>query len=945
MSRSLKVAPDNIGRVKLALKRCGFATQQTLANDLGIARATVSRFLNGYNVDFGIFEEICRRLGLDWEATAYYGEEDAPTETGQFPNTSDKPSEAEAVSTPHLDEAITSTSPKSKEKFIEAANNWDLERLYAELEVAKREWGVNRRWGLTTVEKLYLRGLLCGHSPDEIATELYKDIGLVRVQLSNGLYRYVEKLLERPKPLENWRDIVIWLAEAGYRLDERFEHKSQNASIGIDALVQEARENIKSFIKNKCSTVKVLKMPRPINSERIYTDLNFLEEMPGRRWIGIDKLQQGFNPDSPNLGPIRQGGISGQLIPGIEAAKLYDKLMVWGKPGSGKTTFLKHLAIQCIENKFQSDLVPIFISLDEFANNPDQSNLLKFIKQIFERYGLTENQITDLLNQGRVLILFDGFDEVKEKEDSNQVLADIRYLLNHFYKNRFVLTCRLAGGTGYGFSEFTEVEIADFDDEQIAQFANKWFAARKQTETAAKFLKETAAKFIKQLQVDKSIKELATNPLLLTMLCLVFEENAEFPKKRFDIYKEAIDIWLIKWDVQRGIERRQIYQRLELRGKRDLLSYIAYNTFEPGDCFFEKEKLEEYITDFLHTLPDAKTDFEALKEDSEKVLKAIEAQHGLLVKRASDIYSFSHIAFHEYFTAREIINSSDIDAAKEALQKLVKHITESRWREVFILVVGALYSAEYLLKLMKNQVDTLVAEDDGLQNFLTWVKDESLKVEISDNKTAIRAFYLDIDIDIDSERQLGYLIDFDCTCRLTYASFLAHALNECEITPEIVDLARKFDLSCVGDYTLEPTIAITVVRVFAINDLERDFGSRLKPEMKEKLQKLKEQMPNLNGDMESLLDWLKTHGKAWNKQVKDLIVDPYPINCHYPNLSEAQKELLKQYYNANRLLVECMNIANMSPEVRKEIKDSLLLYLDDAANFVGERLVEVDPPR
>jgi len=771
MSRSLRVAPDNIKRVKLALKRNGFPSQQTLANELGIARGTVNNFLNGKNVDFATFEAVCNRLGLDWGAIA------------------DK------------------------------------------------------------------------------------------------------------------------------------EHSSDS---DIDALVKEAREKIERLILSKCSTVKVLKMPKPIKLERIYIDLNVLEEIPGRLPKRIDTLRENFNSDSRNLGHTRSGGLSEQLIPGIEAAEHYDKLIVWGKPGAGKTTFLKHLAIQCIKKQFQPNLVPIFISIEEFVKTPERPNLLVFIKQIFTRHKVTEDQITKLLNEGRVLILLDGFDEVKEKEDSHRVLADIRYLSSQFDKNRFVLACRI-GGANYGFNGFTEVEIADFDKNQIAQFAHQWFQAiRENTKPASNKKTETPAKFLKQLKIDRSIEELATNPLLLTMLCLAFEENAEFPKKRFDLYKEAIDILLIKWDGERDIERPQVYQKLELRGKRDLLSHIAYKTFEQNEYFFEKEDLEQDIADFLRTLPDAKTDLKDLEEDSEKVLKAIESQHGLLVERARDIYSFSHLTFQEYFTAREIINSSDPQVTIKAWEKLVQHITESRWREVFILAVGALKSAKYALKLMKKQVDTIVAEDEGLQNFLTWVKDESLKVEISDNKTAIRAFYLDIDIDIDSERQLGYLIDFDCTCRLTYASFLAHALNECEITPEIVDLARKFDLSCVGDYALEPTIAITVVRVFAIDDLEREFGSRLGPEMKEKLQKLKEQMPNLNGDMESLLDWSKTHGKAWNKQVKDLIVDPHKFNCHYPN-NEPQKEIMNHYYNANRLLLECMNIANMTPEVRKEIKDNLLL--------------------
>ncbi|MFB2876615.1 MULTISPECIES: NACHT domain-containing protein [Floridanema] len=56
-----------------------------------------------------------------------------------------------------------------------------------------------------------------------------------------------------------------------------------------------------------------------------------------------------------------------ERVPGLKAVERYPKLMVLGKPGSGKTTFLKYLAIQCIYGENFTNLVPIFITLREFA--------------------------------------------------------------------------------------------------------------------------------------------------------------------------------------------------------------------------------------------------------------------------------------------------------------------------------------------------------------------------------------------------------------------------------------------------------------------------------------------------------------------------------------------------------------------------------------------------
>ena len=68
MSRSVKIHPDNKPTVLLALERQGFLTQGDLAAHLGIARSTVSNFVNSKAVSISKFEEICETLELDKRA-------------------------------------------------------------------------------------------------------------------------------------------------------------------------------------------------------------------------------------------------------------------------------------------------------------------------------------------------------------------------------------------------------------------------------------------------------------------------------------------------------------------------------------------------------------------------------------------------------------------------------------------------------------------------------------------------------------------------------------------------------------------------------------------------------------------------------------------------------------------------------------------------------------
>jgi hypothetical protein len=95
--------------------------------------------------------------------------------------------------------------PPADEQFTQAANHWDLETLYTDLASAKGK-------RLTPVEKLHLRGLLCGCSPGEMAEKLGKDVKGVESDLCASVYKYVKSLLGKGnEKIGNWRNIAEWL--------------------------------------------------------------------------------------------------------------------------------------------------------------------------------------------------------------------------------------------------------------------------------------------------------------------------------------------------------------------------------------------------------------------------------------------------------------------------------------------------------------------------------------------------------------------------------------------------------------------------------------------------------------------------------------------------------------------------------------------------------------
>ncbi|MBD2116119.1 MULTISPECIES: AAA-like domain-containing protein [Microcystis] len=70
MSGHLRVQQHCLNQVKLAVRKQGFSSQRSLAQEAEFSLAIVSNFLTGKPVEQATFAQICRRLSLDWQEIA-----------------------------------------------------------------------------------------------------------------------------------------------------------------------------------------------------------------------------------------------------------------------------------------------------------------------------------------------------------------------------------------------------------------------------------------------------------------------------------------------------------------------------------------------------------------------------------------------------------------------------------------------------------------------------------------------------------------------------------------------------------------------------------------------------------------------------------------------------------------------------------------------------------
>lgn len=449
-----------------------------------------------------------------------------------------------------------------------------------------------------------------------------------------------------------------------------------------------AEQDYLARLYNNISSTRILGKQKPILIDSFYTDVYVLDKQSA--FVIFDLSDNGSSADS-----VKQ--IDKEKIDRRRRAEdlLEDqsKLYILGKPGAGKTTFLKHLAIMACKGEIGK--TPIFIPLKEWVESGESLDV--FISTSFDVCGFPDADkfVHCVLESGDALVLFDGLDEVnQENEARNKTILEIKRFSQKYSKSAICLTCRIAANE-YIFDGFEYIEISDFSSDQKVDFINRWF--QDSEEIKEKFFSDWNG------TDNDGIRELGATPLLLTLICLAYEETLNFPSRRVDLYQEALDALLKKWDSSRGVHRHNRYKSLSIERKKQMLAGIAYENFLKGEYLFPRKIIEKDIGDFLSRLPG---DDEGASKNSSDMLEAIEAQHGLLVERAKNIYSFSHLTLQEFFAARYILENQ----AKGTLVHLIQNAAQDkRWREVFLMVASLLDDATEFFNDSLSSASSLIS--------------------------------------------------------------------------------------------------------------------------------------------------------------------------------------------------------------------------------------------
>ena len=319
-----------------------------------------------------------------------------------------------------------------------------------------------------------------------------------------------------------------------------------------------------------------------------------------------------------------------------------------------------------------------------------------------------------------MLVLLDGLDEVPANI-LDDTIEGICNLVDRHPKCRYVTSCRTAFYKDF-FRRFSDALLTDFTDEQIRNLIENWFRSDRDRDSG------TAATLWSLLNGPdhKATRELARTPLLATFLCLVYDDRQQLPTNRAELYGDALRILLERWAASKRVHREPVFPGLSTKRELLMLEGIAGPAYEQEKHFFTVQELAAAIEGFLCSdlgRPD--------KVDGRQVVEVIEQKQGLLVQRAHDRYSFSHLTLHEYLAACHYYKTG---RSQEIANRT---LIQQRWREVLLLLAGLQEPDADAFLLGLTTATTEQTTSKPLKKLLSWAG-RIVSIGLSPQQTAAR---------------------------------------------------------------------------------------------------------------------------------------------------------------------------------------------------------------
>jgi len=375
----------------------------------------------------------------------------------------------------------------------------------------------------------------------------------------------------------------------------------------------------------------VCEEPEYTEWERVFTPLDVQNRTTGTQFdLMVQAFRKSERPEQEK-----------DFLPGKESEK-YDALkglrkfagehvLLRGRPGSGKTTILYKLLLEeAMKARNDSGArIPILVALRRY-----ETSAIDLVGDSLQRHGIQvrSRQIGLLLNQGRLFLLCDGINELPREENRRDLES---FRLKYRASTPMVFTTRDLGlGGALGVSK--KLEMAPLSPKQIESFVRTYIGDRDPANRMLRALKDR-------------IRELATIPLLLMMLCSVFKAKKRMPDGLGQVFRTFTKTYerVTKGDAPVSAESRRWWP--------SLLAKLAFRMMEKGQrptemaLVIPRDEAEKILGEYLKE--------QGIDKAAQKATQFLDdlINHHLLRKDASSGIEFLHQLVQEYYAAEHLL--------------------------------------------------------------------------------------------------------------------------------------------------------------------------------------------------------------------------------------------------------------------------------------------------
>jgi hypothetical protein len=370
----------------------------------------------------------------------------------------------------------------------------------------------------------------------------------------------------------------------------------------------------------------------------------------------------------------------------LDLAGQIDRAVLLGDPGGGKTT-----AANVLTDHFASDRggrVPFLVTLREYAAKaPIEWSVAEHVEQNLKsvyQSGAPDGLVERLLVTGRAIVIFDGLDELLDTSRRRDVSDRVEQFCSAYPLTPVLVTSRVVGydQARLDDSQFTRYRLDGFGDDEVAEYARKWFTTQDDLPPAQAVVQADAF-----LAESANARDLRANPLLLSLMCILYRGAGSLPGDRAGIYARCAELLLRRWDEQRDLYRKLGSDHLV----EPTLRYLAWWLFtrEDSQTAATERELIAKSAEFLH-----ERGYETQEEARAAAREFVAFCRGRMwvfsdagtTADGERLYGFTHRTFLEYFAAWHLAAVSDTpeDLARELARRV--HAS-SAWATVGELAV------------------------------------------------------------------------------------------------------------------------------------------------------------------------------------------------------------------------------------------------------------------